>query len=349
MRNDSLGLVIHSVHRPKLLRQLLKSIDEQIDSDFRVLLVNNGGTPETAEVMRGFALTTERSTSFVDQEENLPFDLVQAADFASVVCFIGDDDILMPHYTKSMRALMREQPEASMYCFGAATMSSRGIPMGFGYYPFRRMQPPYCQQLGMQLADCSLVFETTGVRLIKVAQNDLEISAFDYVIDWWLELLVLLNGEAAISHEKIYRKRLHRRQVSVVADSSAFQRQRIAMMHRLVSTKSFMTFRDVHPSAARLSTADGLVSQAVHRGGLQESDFIALEALLAEQISANPVGEFDSGGGSTGSSRIRTVEPADFVETEVPLFQELLDILKFTVPETKRRLLAHLPITRRRP
>lgn len=348
MNRDSLGLIIHSVHRPQLLSKLLGSVEAQIDRNFQVLLVNNGGTSETSKVMTDFQRSSELNTVFVHEKVNAPFDLLRAAGFASVVCFIGDDDLLDASYTQEMRTLMSHDPGASMYAFATSTISARGIPLGVSYFPFRKRRLSHSQQVGLQLSDCALVFETTGFRLERVSETDLERSDFDYVVDWWLELLVLATGPSAVSWKRIYRKRIHSKQISTVADRKAFEDQRVMMMKRVFETETFKEFLSSSSETDLISAAEILLQGAAARRSVESSDLIALQALL----SAPPLKPQQQDIGHRlplpGEQRIKTVESSDFHEIHVTPLADLITGIQFAAPEALRRIAGSVPFMRRR-
>ena len=347
MTGESLGLIIHSVHRPTLLSKLLLTLESQVNRDFKIMLVNNGGTPETSRVMRDFQRSSDLAIEFVHKEINAPFDIKRAATFASVVCFIGDDDLLKSSYTAEMRALMREEPDASMYAFATSTISARGIPMGISYSPFRKERLTHSQQIGLQLSDCSLIFETTGFRLERIPRNDIERSDFDYVVDWWLELLTLMTGSCAVSRKRIYQKRIHSRQVSTVADRRAFEGQRLGMMQRFLGTEAFGNFLASTTSSDRVAITNKLLESAAGRGGILSSDILVVQALVGAQSMSHHGMIAEDRDHQIDDGRIMTVEPSDFQEATITPTADLIAALKFTAAEGVRRAYRKVPLRRR--
>jgi glycosyltransferase involved in cell wall biosynthesis len=125
MENQPLfSAIIHTYNRPHLLKISLEALQRQTYSNIEIILVNNGGTPDTISYLESIKHQDPR-IKVVDFAENQyhpddPMLIVEICWNAGLAEATGDyvwvqedDDYLAPEYAEKMVALFQHNPECT--------------------------------------------------------------------------------------------------------------------------------------------------------------------------------------------------------------------------------------------
>jgi glycosyltransferase involved in cell wall biosynthesis len=106
----AVSVVIPVHNRPRLVAEAVKSVLEQSYRDFELLVVDDGSTDDTVEVLRGFGEDIRlhlQSHKGVSAARNLGIDLA-AADW---IAFLDSDDLWLPDKLEEQVAYLNSEPE----------------------------------------------------------------------------------------------------------------------------------------------------------------------------------------------------------------------------------------------
>lgn len=112
-----LSVVITTYSRPDDLADCLRSLDRQFDPPTEVIVVDDGDVDETETHLKQAGIhdmTIERIHHLEGEDKGLPAARNRGIDAAAgdVVCFVDDDVILPPNWTRELKQTYAEFPEA---------------------------------------------------------------------------------------------------------------------------------------------------------------------------------------------------------------------------------------------
>ena len=116
--------IVHTYNRPNLLRVAVDALRKQTHSNIEIIVVNNGGTPETADTIEEIKSEDSRvrSVTFTENQyhPNDPMLIVSVCYNAGLdeakgeyVWVQEDDDFLAPDYVEKMLALFKGNPDCT--------------------------------------------------------------------------------------------------------------------------------------------------------------------------------------------------------------------------------------------
>ncbi|WP_171045649.1 glycosyltransferase family 2 protein [Pseudoalteromonas rubra] len=113
-----ISIVIPLYNKEKYIERCLKSIRKQVYQDFEIIIVNDGSTDGSADIVRKLALS---NLTLIDQKNSG----VSAARNTGIahangewIAFIDADDYWEPTYLEEMLTLTKKFPGASLCCSG---------------------------------------------------------------------------------------------------------------------------------------------------------------------------------------------------------------------------------------
>ncbi|MEI6622560.1 MAG: glycosyltransferase [Actinomycetes bacterium] len=210
-------LLIITNSRPGYLRLMLDSVDAQTCRDFSVLLIDNGSTDSTGDVIAEWVASTTLAADVQRNEVNgfdflggLLGELVDRTDY--VIC-AGDDDILLPGHIEAIRDVMAEKPDAVLVSTAVEYIDQHGERTGAVHRPAvfgRKSRAALVAQL--MSANC-LVPAATAFQLRPLVQR-VTITRYVYALDYWMWLVLAVAGEASFSDKVTIQYRIHSTQIS---------------------------------------------------------------------------------------------------------------------------------------
>ena len=115
-------VIVRTYNRPQLLKQTLQSLCNQTAKDFKVIVVEDGRTPVSREMVESFE--SRLDISYIPMNANAgrcvagnkALDNVKT-DYA---VFLDDDDHFFADYIEAVSVLIQQNPECKMFCSSSA-------------------------------------------------------------------------------------------------------------------------------------------------------------------------------------------------------------------------------------
>lgn len=252
---QSLCLVVRTVSRPHMLKQLIESIEEQVDRRFAVVAVNNGGDDQTQSILETWSQQSHLSIHIIREKENRSFLLYEEALRHDFVMFIGDDDLLYPTSTEKIHKLLKSSEGASLVACSSQAVGPNSWKLPEKFVPCG-MNSSQAWILGRLLMDSCFVFSATAFRSDVLAQSHFDFNRFDYCVDWLMYLVGLITSHCVTSDEIVLRTRLHKQQGWAKANRDLVQRQVETMLMEFCTSPQYHSYLDKLP----LNEAEELLS-----------------------------------------------------------------------------------------
>jgi glycosyltransferase involved in cell wall biosynthesis len=115
------SVILPSYNRANFLRQAVGAIASQSCKDWELIVVDDGSTDGTAELVRGFAGIMPQAVKYVYQENQGPYAARnKGLEFAKgkYVAFYDSDDIWLPHHLNDCAGALEENPDVH-WVYGA--------------------------------------------------------------------------------------------------------------------------------------------------------------------------------------------------------------------------------------
>jgi glycosyltransferase involved in cell wall biosynthesis len=178
------SIVIPTYNRAHLIRQTIESVLAQEDTDFEVIVVDDGSRDNTEEVVRG--LKDERVAYYRKEnaERGAARNYGAALARGHYVSFFDSDDLLYPNHLSAARRLIEAEHEPEIFHLGFEMKDARGRLL----YRVDSLKGELNEQLlSGNLLSCNGVFLRRDVALAFPFNEDRKLSASE---DWelWLRL-----------------------------------------------------------------------------------------------------------------------------------------------------------------
>jgi glycosyltransferase involved in cell wall biosynthesis len=206
-------VVVTNHNYGRFLAEAIESACSQTHPEVRVVVVDDGSTDGSREVLRGF----EDRVEVVLKEQGGQASALNAGIErcrGEVLLFLDADDVLRPHAAERVATAFAAGPQLSKVQFPMEIVDAEGNPTG-GVKPGGHLRAPVGDQRRAELAapfDLPwLPGGGTGFRA-EAVRRILPIPAADYPrsgADWYLVHLTALLGEAALLDEVCASYRVH--------------------------------------------------------------------------------------------------------------------------------------------
>jgi glycosyltransferase involved in cell wall biosynthesis len=206
-------VVVTNHNYGRFLPQAIESACSQTHPDVHVVVVDDGSTDDSREVLRGF----EDRVEVVLKEQGGQASALNAGlerCRGEVLLVLDADDILRPHAAERVAAAFAAGPRLSKVQFPMEIIDAEGTPTG-AVKPGGHLRAPVGDQRRAELASPFdlpwLPGGGTGFRTAAV-RRILPIPAADYPrsgADWYLVHLTALLGEAALLDDVCASYRVH--------------------------------------------------------------------------------------------------------------------------------------------
>ena len=120
MIKDMISVVIPLYNKEKSIASTLQSVYEQTYTDYEVVIVNDGSTDNSENVVKNFAHIDNRWTLI--SQENAGVSAARNTGIIAAkgeyIAFLDADDIWAPSYLETLAALINDFPDAGLYSLG---------------------------------------------------------------------------------------------------------------------------------------------------------------------------------------------------------------------------------------
>lgn len=286
-----LSIVIVSYNRVEYLRQLLTSLLEQDSVEpYELVLLDNGSETPLEAGLSGLLSRIPGPVTLIREEHNLlsPARWRRAAELAQG-CFVltpGDDDLLLPHYLRTMSDLARSGPDVTMISGTVQFIDSDGRRLGGRVTPPAFGSQP--EALGRLISRDDYPMPGSGYRRdgVDLSNAPRTRTAFD----WWLWTQCWLAGSAAVTDEPVVLYRQHAGQEQRHYGTQSFRADAARMLLALLHSKTFQVVIDSWtPEELDLFVRTVLRSAGPNYGDTRWGPLVqmALAGLLRDRIPAS--------------------------------------------------------------
>jgi glycosyltransferase involved in cell wall biosynthesis len=204
------SVLIPVFNSEKYLSACLDSVFKQ-DSNFEIILVDNGSTDKSLEIATRFADNDERLKIFHCPQKGVANALNMGLDFctAHYVARLDSDDLMLPGRLKAQAGVFLSEPNTVLASSQIQYIDSNGIVTGVSSYPVGFLNRSYLFGLMNPIAHPAVMFKLSKVRELGGYDPKFE-GAED--LDLWIRLAS--SGNVISQGEILTQYRIHDNQVS---------------------------------------------------------------------------------------------------------------------------------------
>lgn len=237
--------------RADLLREAVESVLAQDDPNWRLTVVDDA-YPDPQAAAWVADLEDER-IRFTRNEENLgvsgSFQLCLDIAREDWVVIFGCDDRMLPGFIGRMRELVAAHPDVAYLQPGVRVIDEHGephLPIGDRLKAHYRLDTDGPEEVGGEVLTASLLrgnwmyFPATVWNRAKAARFGFE-PAYQIVLDWWLQLDLLFDGEQALLDPEVtFEYRRHPLQMSTTTafDVTRFHEEKALVLRTREITRA---------------------------------------------------------------------------------------------------------------
>ncbi|MHC4171646.1 MAG: glycosyltransferase [Planctomycetota bacterium] len=124
-----LSVIIASYNHQDYIAETLKSLEQQTFQDFEIIVVDDGSTDKTVEVVKNFP---SRAQIFTQENQGVVVARNRGASLAKgeYICFVDSDDVVLPDRFARQVAAMGSNPELGLVFADALIIDSAGRQIG---------------------------------------------------------------------------------------------------------------------------------------------------------------------------------------------------------------------------
>lgn len=186
-----ISVVIPLYNKEQSIASTINSVLAQTYKDFEIVVVNDGSTDKSVDVVRAIA---DDRIVFINQENQG----VSAARNTGIlaakgeyVAFLDGDDLWHPEYLETLVQLISDYPNATLYGIGYSKIHENRIPKNVEPTSMRgEIENPWGNYIGYWTGSSS---SSSRDLLIKVGMFDTRMTHGEDIDMWW-RLLLLGNG-----------------------------------------------------------------------------------------------------------------------------------------------------------
>lgn len=214
IKENKVVIILATFNRAHLIKQTLESILNQTFEDWECLIIDDGSTDNTTEVIKPYLLEESRFSYFLRTEsynKGLPGCRNQGLDLASgdFILFVDDDDILHPENLKTCVGVL--QKKGSFFCrFDKQPFTGnwRGEPFeevgNFEKKEFRLNSLEKMIVGELPFASCTVLWSNKCFAKIRFKEDLM------YAEEWECYTRILAEGFSGISIDQVlYYNRKH--------------------------------------------------------------------------------------------------------------------------------------------
>lgn len=195
------SIVIPLYNKENYIENTLKSVLNQTFTDFEVVLINDGSTDRSCEIVASFTDSRVRLLHQTNQGASAARNLGIQNAKASNIAFLDADDYWYPNHLETLFLLEKDYPDCAIYCnrYQTKIAKNKAITTDFSYsFPndFRGVIPDYFESCYVnRVATSSSIF----VRKPILEENNCFNIAISSGQDLELWTKIAINHKVAIS------------------------------------------------------------------------------------------------------------------------------------------------------
>lgn len=127
--HPKLSVIIASYNHQDYIAETLRSLEQQTFQDFEIIIVDDGSTDKTVEVVKN---TQSRSQIYTQENQGVVAARNRGIDLAKgkYICFVDSDDVVLPERFAKQVALLDGNNELGMVYADALIIDSKGNKIG---------------------------------------------------------------------------------------------------------------------------------------------------------------------------------------------------------------------------
>ncbi len=228
---EDIEIFVTTYNRAELLKETLISIVNQTAKGFRIAVLDNASTDNTAQTVKEFE---KYGVEFIPSNENLGhegnFNRAQKLASKKWAVVFHDDDLMHPQYIENALKLINKCPDISLI---AATLSAKEQPPTNGNWQKVRATGSYCKNLedfaaylycGKGFDYASTIYRTEIFKKIKT-----KCTIYGKVADKPFVMDAAYYGPSIVMNDKYIKCGIHEGQDSSDNKSGPFIEQIIAL------------------------------------------------------------------------------------------------------------------------
>lgn len=259
-----LSLILVTRGRDRYLPEFLESLSGQTDLQFNLLVVDNGSTDTTSEILRRWVRIAPMPVEVHRFENNDPMriweaqSLHQASFHSEWVAFPSDDDVMLPTHVEVLKRMIRDAPNVTVVGSGVHRMDSKGHLAGVSWIPKDDAIGDRWQAFGRLL--CRPLFPWPALA-VRASALPSEPQAFRWTLDWWTQVHAVAKGECRASGEATVLYREHVAQESAAASSPRKQYEAAWMLSSVINDPQVAGWISSGTDLQKASLLEGMYSE----------------------------------------------------------------------------------------
>ena len=195
------SIIIPLYNKEKFIENTLKSVFQQIFEDHEIIIVNDGSTDKSLEIVKSFQNEKIKIYSQENQGVSTARNLGIEKSLSEYCCFLDADDYWKPNHLQSFYDLIQKFPNAGLYCnrYEILISKNKKIKTKFDFeetfegYLNDFFKSSYIDRVALTSATC-IPKKTYD----KLGGFDTEISS-GQDLDYWIRIGI--NSKVAISNQ----------------------------------------------------------------------------------------------------------------------------------------------------
>ncbi len=249
-KTPDISVIIRTYNRPNVLKITLENLLNQTYKNFRVLVVEDGETPVSENVVASFAnqLNIEyfplKRRAGRCEAGNIGLSNVKT----QYVCFLDDDDYLFADYMEVNAKLIEDNPNCKMFCSSSIVAKTKKLNQDGSDFEFVEKINMVAKDLsivnfcfGNPVAIQSVVFDVELFQ--KYGGFDLELDAFE---DWDLWLRYLTNCDVVSTDKTLSLFKVPATRKDSIARNKAMENYRVRIFEKLAQYSTTITAQDIY-------------------------------------------------------------------------------------------------------
>jgi glycosyltransferase involved in cell wall biosynthesis len=146
------SIILPTYNRADVIGRAVRSVLEQTLADWELLVVDDGSTDETLDVVSGVdarirVLRQENGGAYVARNTGL------ASAGGRLVTFLDSDDVWLPHFLELTTGFLRQSPEDQFVTTEYFEDWGDGVPIRFEAYGIGKQYPALARAVGSRMLD----------------------------------------------------------------------------------------------------------------------------------------------------------------------------------------------------